>query len=209
MVTTSYDSITLRWDVNELDSEDKEFVLHFKEEKSVQWIQKRLKTQRNHFVLDSTDGKSLIKCGTKYLLYMTATNSLGTGEPSMTSIKCQFFLKSFNQFVVNLLKGETISTSTKGSAPVSPSREEFIFPNSTSVALRLSSWQSGGCPINHFTIKYRLSHQKQWIILKEKLLNRFEPFYIYHLSPGNEYDLFVGAHTDAGMALDLISYSIN
>ena len=83
VVTTSYDSITLRWDVNELDTEDKDFVLHYKEEKGVQWIQKRIKGQRNHFVLDGSDAKTVIKCGTKYLLYMTATNSLGTGEPSM------------------------------------------------------------------------------------------------------------------------------
>ncbi|CAG2103859.1 unnamed protein product [Medioppia subpectinata] len=176
VVTTSVDSITLRWDINELDSEEKEYVLHFKEEKSVQWSQKRLKTKRNHFVLDSNDGKSIIKCGTKYLLYMTATNSLGTGEPS-----------------------ETISTSTKGTAPISPSRDEFIYPNSTSVALRLSSWQSGGCPINYFTIKYRLSRQEQWIILKDRLSNRYDPFLIYQLSPGHEYDLYVGAHTDAGI----------
>ncbi|XP_054160537.1 cell adhesion molecule Dscam2-like [Oppia nitens] len=176
VVTTTVDSITIRWDINELDSEEKEFVLYYREEKTVQWIQKLLKTKRNIFVLDSSDGKTALKCGTKYMLYMTATNSLGTGEPS-----------------------ETITTSTKGSAPVSPSKEEFIYTNSTSVALRLNSWLSGGCLINYFTIKYKLSQQKQWIIIKEKLSNRYEPFYIYQLIPGHDYDLYVGAHTDAGI----------
>jgi hypothetical protein len=85
VVTTSMDSITLRWDINELDSEEKEFILHYKEEKVGEWKQKKLRTKHSHYVLDSSDSKTHIKCGTKYQLFMTATNSLGTGEPSMTS----------------------------------------------------------------------------------------------------------------------------
>jgi len=87
---------------------------------------------------------------------------------------------------------------TRGAAPVSPSKEDFIFPNSTSVALRLNSWQSGGCAINYFTIKYKPFNSKQWSIINEKISNRLDPFYIYHLSPGHEYDLYVGAHSEAG-----------
>ncbi len=83
VVTTSKDSITLRWDINEYDAEEKEYILFFKEDKVNDWQQRKLRTKLNHYVLDSKDGRTQIKCGTKYKLYMTATNSLGTGEPSM------------------------------------------------------------------------------------------------------------------------------
>lgn len=72
----------MRWDSNENDIEEKEYVLHFKEERNQEWHQKKLRTKSNQYVLDSSNGLVNIRCGTKYHLFMTASNSLGTGEPS-------------------------------------------------------------------------------------------------------------------------------
>ena len=82
VIGTTSDSITLRWDANQNDIEEKEYILHFKEERDSQWYQKHLRTKSNQYVLDSTNGLVNIRCGTKYKLFMTASNSLGTGEPS-------------------------------------------------------------------------------------------------------------------------------
>ncbi len=83
VISTSFDSITLRWDANQNDFEEKEYVLHFKEERDQGWHQKKLKTKLNQYVLDSSNGLVNIRCGSKYKLFMTASNSLGTGEPSI------------------------------------------------------------------------------------------------------------------------------
>ena len=82
VIGSTSDSITLRWDANQEDLEEREYVLHFKEEREPQWHQKKLTTKSNQFVLDSSNGLVNIRCGTKYKLFMTASNSLGTGEPS-------------------------------------------------------------------------------------------------------------------------------
>ncbi len=83
VISASSDSITLRWDANQNDLEEKEYILHFKEERDQEWHQKKLKTKLNQYVLDSSNGLVNIRCGSKYKLFMTATNSLGTGEPSI------------------------------------------------------------------------------------------------------------------------------
>lgn len=201
VVTTSKESITLRWDINELDIEEKELILHYKEENSLEWRQKKIKTKHNHVVLDSSDGETQIRCGTKYKLFMTAINSLGSGEPSNSSNS--IFIMLSLELKIFFLAGETIITKTKGSAPVSPSKEDFIFPNATSVALKLSRWQTDmpdTCPINLFTIKYKPIHHKQSpIILYERPNSEYEPYYYLHnLVPGRDYELFVRADSDAG-----------
>lgn len=193
VMTTDFHSITIRWDGNENDFEEKEFILHFKEEKSQKWQQKKLRTRQNQYVLDSIEGKSL-KCGTKYNLFMTATNSLGTGEPSTLY---QHFCLSFSNSID--FTGETIATKTKGAAPISPSKEELIFPNATSVILKLNSWQSSGCPVNMFTIKYKPIHMKQWVILTEKVDDGKNLVHLNNLMSGKDYQLLIAAHSDAGM----------
>ncbi|XP_054166069.1 cell adhesion molecule Dscam2-like [Oppia nitens] len=176
VISTTFDSITVRWDANQNDIEEKEYVLHFKEDREQQWHQKKLKTKSNQYVLDSSNGMAGIRCGTKYKLFMTASNSLGTGEPS-----------------------ETISARTKGAAPLSPSTQEFLIPNATIALLRLSSWQMSGCPIKWFTFKYKPIHQKQWIALPEDVALDKDFYFIRDLVPNKDYKLLVSAHSDAGV----------
>ena len=89
MVSTTYDGILVKWDSSfqQDDVEDKEYILYFREDKQPsEWHQKRIYAKINQFVLNKENSQSRIKCGTKYHLYMTATNSLGTGEPSMNFV---------------------------------------------------------------------------------------------------------------------------
>lgn len=52
-----------------------EYTLHYKTDDG-DWIQQRLSNRQDHHTL------AALRCGTRYHLYMTASNSLGTGEPS-------------------------------------------------------------------------------------------------------------------------------
>ncbi|KAH7639492.1 hypothetical protein HUG17_3525 [Dermatophagoides farinae] len=186
IITTTYDSIMLKWDSSfqqshghnmENDVEEKEYVLYYREDQkpSTEWHQKRIYAKSNQFVLNKENSQGRIRCGTKYHLYMTATNSLGTGEPS-----------------------ETVIARTKGDTPIAASRAEFIVANSTTAILSLKSWQARGCIIQAFTIQYKPIHQKQWVPLVEYLEVR-DYFYVYHLSPNRDYQLLVSAHCEPGV----------
>lgn len=200
MVSTTYDGILIKWDTSfqesgsngiELDDE-KEYVLYFREDSHhhpighqtsntmQEWNQKRIFAGKtNQFVLNKDNSQSRIKCGTKYHLYMTATNSLGTGEPS-----------------------ETVFARTKGDPPIAPNKSDFIKLNSTTAVLALKAWQPRGCPIVAFSIQYKPIHQKQWIPLAEHMeidSRSRDFFYVNHLNPNRDYQLLVGAHSDAGI----------
>lgn len=95
--------------------------------------------------------------------------------------------------------GETISARTKGAAPLSPSTQEFVIPNSTIALLRLSSWQTGGCPIKSFSFKFKPIYQKQWIILSDEVVFEKDFYFIRDLVPNKDYKLLVSAHSDAGI----------
>ena len=49
--------------------------MHYKTDDG-DWIEQKLGNQDDHYTLEG------LRCGTRYHLYMTASNSLGTGEPS-------------------------------------------------------------------------------------------------------------------------------
>ena len=186
VVTTTYDGILIKWDSSFQQShghtvddiEEKEYVLYYRQDEqksTTEWHQKRIYAKSNQFVLNKENSQGRIRCGTKYHLYMTATNSLGTGEPS-----------------------ETVIARTKGDTPIAPSRAEFIVANSTTAILSLKSWQARGCMIQAFTIQYKPVQQKQWIPLVEYLESR-DYFYVNHLSPNRDYQLLVSAHSEPGV----------
>lgn len=77
VISTSESTIQITW---ERDKKDKslirEYNLHYKEESRNVWKNVKIDPETRTYTL------SELLCGTKYVLYMTATNSLGTGEPS-------------------------------------------------------------------------------------------------------------------------------
>lgn len=196
MVSTTYDGILVKWDSSfqQEDVEDKEYILYFREDKQPsEWHQKRIYAKVNQFVLNKDNSQTRIKCGTKYHLYMTATNSLGTGEPSKPPM-----LSMLDNFLHFSILGETVIARTKGEPPLAPSKNDFIRVNSTAAVLALKSWQPRGCSIHAFTIQYKPIHQKQWIPLVE-YYDSSDYFYVSHLNPNRDYMVLISAHSDAGI----------
>ncbi|XP_015784517.1 Down syndrome cell adhesion molecule homolog isoform X2 [Tetranychus urticae] len=175
VVGTTNDSIEIVW---ERDPKDKsiirEYNLYFKEENK--------NSHNNHIKLEPELRSYVLKdlsCGTKYSLFMTATNSLGTGEPS-----------------------QKVSARTKGAAPISPTRlSSVIWTNKTEVILNLGLWNNGGCPIHYFDIKKRPKHTNIWIPVHEKLTMKGskKEIGLHHFVPGMTYIILVIAKNDAGV----------
>ncbi|CAL1281786.1 unnamed protein product [Larinioides sclopetarius] len=170
VVGSTKNSIDIRW---EKDPKDKsaitEYTLHYKTDDG-NWQQERLSSDADKYTLRN------LRCGNRYRLYMTASNSLGTGEPS-----------------------EAVSARTKGAAPMSPQESVFVQPNSSSVTLNLGAWQSGGCPIRHFAVRYHPKYQNQWTTVTDKLDMPRDTYVVRHLSPDREYVVMVTAHSEAGL----------
>ncbi|XP_055925124.1 cell adhesion molecule Dscam2-like isoform X2 [Argiope bruennichi] len=170
VLTTTSSSIEFRW---EKDPKDKsaitEYMLHYKPDNG-DWEKLRLNKKQDHYSLDG------LKCGTRYHLYMTASNSLGTGEPS-----------------------EQVTARTLGAAPMSAHESSFLLPNMTSVTLNLVAWQSGGCPIKHFVVQYRPNYLNTWTTLTDRLDMPRDTYVIRNLAPDRDYVILVTAHSDAGL----------
>ncbi|XP_022252996.1 Down syndrome cell adhesion molecule-like protein Dscam2 isoform X3 [Limulus polyphemus] len=167
VVSTTSSSITIEWEKSG-DSELKNYIVHYKAEEKG-WMKERITTKTHKYTLKS------LQCGTRYRLYMTASNSLGTGEPSSTVIG-----------------------RTKGGAPVSPHKRTFLLINATSVTLNTSSWEDGGCPIQYFSIRYRPTFHHVWNTVASRMMALQKFLKIGHLAPGREYSLLVSAHNEAG-----------
>ncbi|KAL3210791.1 hypothetical protein MRX96_036890 [Rhipicephalus microplus] len=154
----------------------RDYVLHYQAEGG-EWQQKAISTSSNKFTLEG------LKCGSLYSFYMTATNSLGTAEPR-----------------------DIIYGRTRGAAPVSSKRENFIDVNATSATLKLDMWQSGGCPILQYAVQLRpiapagqpQQQQQAWKLVSDVIPGHQRHFELRHLSPGREYEVRVSAHSDAG-----------
>ncbi|CAL1264756.1 unnamed protein product [Larinioides sclopetarius] len=177
VVGSTKNSIDIKW---EKDPKDKsaitEYTLHYKTDDG-NWQHERLSSDVEKHTLRN------LRCGTKYHLYMTASNSLGTGEPS-----------------------EAVPARTKGAAPMPPHQSAFIQLNSSSVTLNLGAWQSGGCPIRRFVVQYRPKYQNQWITIPDKLNMPSSTYVIKPLSPNREYAVMVTAHSEAGLTQEEYSF---
>ncbi|GBM47614.1 Down syndrome cell adhesion molecule-like protein Dscam2 [Araneus ventricosus] len=146
-----------------------EYTIHYKSDDG-EWKSEQLGSNVDRYTITG------LKCGSRYQLYMTASNSLGTGEPS-----------------------SPVFARTQGAAPMSPQESVFLHPNATSVTLHLSAWKNGGCPITHFVVQHRPKYQSQWITATEKLDMPREVYTIRHLSPDRDYVIMVTAHSEAGL----------
>ncbi|XP_074601526.1 cell adhesion molecule Dscam1-like isoform X2 [Brevipalpus obovatus] len=167
----------------ERDRKDKslirEYNLYYREESRNNWKSLKIDPDSRSFSLSN------LLCGSKYILYMTATNSLGTGEPS-----------------------RQISARTRGAAPVSPSKKtSVLWVKRSDVILNLGMWNNGGCPIHYFVIKKRSKPNNIW----KSVLDRVDPdkkeVVLPGFVPGESYIILVTAKNDAG--LTQAEYEIN
>ncbi|GFU12426.1 down syndrome cell adhesion molecule [Nephila pilipes] len=170
VIGTTANSINIRW---EKDSKDRssitEYTLHYRHDDAI-WQTKKLRSTTDRYTVEN------VKCGTKYHMYLTASNSLGTGEPS-----------------------PSVTTRTKGAAPMPAPQNSFVTLNSTFVVLHLDGWQSGGCPILHFNIQYKAKYQNQWTSVPDRIPANREKTILGQLTPDREYIVMVTAHSEAGV----------
>ncbi|XP_024939112.1 Down syndrome cell adhesion molecule-like protein Dscam2 isoform X50 [Cephus cinctus] len=116
-------------------------------------------------------------CGSRYQIYVTAYNGIGTGDPS-----------------------EIMKTRTKGSKPIIPEAGRFIEVSTNIITLHLSAWSDGGCPMLYFVVEHKKKQQQEWI----QVSNNVKPggdFDVRNLEPANWYHLRVTAHNNAGFAV--------
>lgn len=83
-----------------------------------------------------------LKCGTQYILKISAHNKVGDGQAS-----------------------DEINVWTKGKTPQAPEEKDFLKVNTTCLNMLLSSWNNGGCPISHFSIEYRSLGEVRWTVV--------------------------------------------
>ncbi|KAH9635260.1 hypothetical protein HF086_001916 [Spodoptera exigua] len=79
-----------------------------------------------------------LKCGTKYSIRVTATDSVGTSAPAH------------------------IDVTTLGGAPVSPPSTDWLWSNATHIYIQLSGWDDSGCDVTRWEVDYRLLGSNIW-----------------------------------------------
>lgn len=136
-----------------------------------QWQAVQLAPQQREHVLKN------LECGTWYAMKIWAFNKVGKGEPS-----------------------DLVTVSTRGRAPVAPSRAAFLAANSSQVKLKLNAWYDGGCEIDKFVVQYRARGQLEWTLVSNNILREQGDLIIRDLSPATAYELLVGARNQVNLS---------
>ena len=130
------------------------FLLHWRYADGGDWEERELDRQATSSQLDvivkiciciflspnNISPKQNLRCGTRYQIYLTCHNAVGTSGPS-----------------------NSIMARTKGDAPLVPSSTSSAFSaNSSHVTVFLNGWQERGCPIRSFGVDYKMDGETYW-----------------------------------------------
>ncbi|XP_017797231.1 PREDICTED: Down syndrome cell adhesion molecule-like protein Dscam2 [Habropoda laboriosa] len=146
------------------------YTIHYKPEFG-DWETAQISSTAQKYTLEN------LWCGSRYQIYVTAYNGIGTGDPS-----------------------DMLNTRTKGSKPIIPDASRFIEVSTKSITLHLSAWSDGGCPMLYFVVEHKKKHQQEW----NQVSNNVKPggnFPVMDLDPATWYHLRVTAHNNAGFAV--------
>ncbi|XP_041984481.1 Down syndrome cell adhesion molecule-like protein Dscam2 isoform X2 [Aricia agestis] len=178
-VVDSYaDSLHLQWsDQGDGGSPILGYVINYKREHG-DWEELQVEAGTSEHVLPN------LWCGTRYQLYITAFNRIGTGLPC-----------------------DIVHAYTKGTVPVKPKHSQMITLNTTTVTVWLDSWGDGGCGILYFVIEYREVGQSQWRLVSNSVQATERVYSVAGLAAGARYQLRITAHNNAGHALALYNFT--
>nr|XP_049701279.1 Down syndrome cell adhesion molecule-like protein Dscam2 isoform X20 [Helicoverpa armigera] len=178
-VVDSYaDSLHLQWsDQGDGGSPILGYVINYKREHG-DWEELQVEAGTSEHVLPN------LWCGTRYQLYITAFNRIGTGLPC-----------------------DIVHAYTKGTVPVKPKHSQMITLNTTTVTVWLDSWGDGGCGILYFVIEYREISQSQWRLVSNSVQATERVFSVPGLTPATHYQLRITAHNNAGHAVALYNFT--
>ncbi|XP_046406478.1 Down syndrome cell adhesion molecule-like protein Dscam2 isoform X2 [Ischnura elegans] len=168
-------SVSLQWKIgDEGGSAVRGVALHVKAEGG-EWEEIRVERGR------STHQLTGLRCGTQYRVYATAHNRIGVGAPSaQLSVRTQGGRPQLPPPARDMLAVEPPGNGSAGA-----------------VALRLSRWPDGGCPIQRFVVEY--SSNGDWIVVGNNILVH-DSFPLVGLSPATLYRLRITAINSAGSA---------
>ncbi|XP_035704480.1 Down syndrome cell adhesion molecule-like protein Dscam2 isoform X15 [Folsomia candida] len=142
--------------------------IHYKQDFG-EWEATQIPPNMSEYTLEG------LNCGTRYQIYATSYNSIGTGEAS-----------------------DILNTRTKGQKPGVPSAHKFIEVSQNSVTLHLSSWDDGGCPMLYFVVEYKARHQSDGWTMVSNSVKPSGNYVVLDLSPATWYQLRVTAHNNVG-----------
>ncbi|CAH1168788.1 unnamed protein product [Phyllotreta striolata] len=172
------DTLLLRWsDQGNGGSPILGYVINYKRDHG-DWEELQISARTDEHMLRN------LWCGTKYLLYITAFNRIGTGLPC-----------------------DIVSAQTKGTVPIHPKQSQMLTMNSTVVTVWLDSWGDGGCGILYFVIEYRSSRYSSWTTSSNHVKPTERIYSITDLLPATEYQLKITAHNNAGNTEALYNFT--
>jgi Fibronectin type III domain/Immunoglobulin I-set domain len=162
IIDTFTDSLMIEWvDNKNGGSPVLGYVANFKRENG-DWEELQIDSKTNSHLLTN------LWCGTRYQLYITAYNKIGTGLPC-----------------------DIVHTYTKGLVPVQPKHSQMITNNSTSVTCWLDSWGDGGCNILYFVIECRLYGRATWNMIANHVAPTERIYTVIELLPATKYQVSV------------------
>lgn len=135
------------------------YVINFKKDNG-DWEELQINSKINSHLLSN------LWCGTKYQLYITAYNKIGTGLPC-----------------------DIVHSQTKGLVPVQPKHSQMITNNSTTVTCWLDSWGDGGCGISYFVIECRIYGRSHWNMISSHVASTERTFTVSDLLPATKYQV--------------------
>ncbi|XP_046662354.1 Down syndrome cell adhesion molecule-like protein Dscam2 isoform X5 [Homalodisca vitripennis] len=169
VVSAEADSLHLKWvDKVQRDIPILGYVINYKRDHG-DWEEIHIESKAESHILTN------LWCGTRYQLYITAYNKIGTGLPC-----------------------DIVNTFTKGTAPVMPKASQLLTVNSTAVTVWLDAWGDGGCPILYFIVEYREEARGDWTLVSNHVQPTERVHSIGSLAPATRYYLKVTAHNNAG-----------
>nr|XP_026487037.1 Down syndrome cell adhesion molecule-like protein Dscam2 isoform X37 [Vanessa tameamea] len=169
IASSSVSSLTLRLkpSLDAAQSPAAGYTIHYKQEFG-DWETVQIPSNTDTYTLEN------LFCGSRYQLYVTAYNGIGTGEAS-----------------------DVVIARTRGSKPPVPRAADFIEVGSSSVTLHLKQWLDGGCPMSHFVVENKKKGAAEW----NQISNAVKPggnFVVLDLEPATWYVLRITAHNNAG-----------
>ncbi|XP_049816620.1 Down syndrome cell adhesion molecule-like protein Dscam2 [Schistocerca nitens] len=179
-VIASYaDSLQLQWtDNHNGGSPILGYVINYKRDHG-DWEELHIESRANSHLLQN------LWCGTRYQLYITAYNKIGTGLPC-----------------------DIVNAYTKGTVPVKPKQSQLLTVNSTVVTIWLDSWGDGGCAILYFIIEYHdTERSRDWTLVSNNVLPTERVYSVLDLTPATKYRLRVTAHNNAGSTIAYYNFT--
>lgn len=178
VVQTFADNLLLKWtDRKDGGSPVLGYVINYKGDHG-DWEELQVSARSNEHMLRN------LRCGTKYLLYVTSFNRIGTGLPS-----------------------DIVTTRTEGTTPVRPKQSQMLTMNSTVATIWLDSWGDGGCGILHFAVEYRPGGHSPWLPASNRVKPTERIFSIGDLWPATEYQVKVVAYNNAGETTAIYNFT--